>query len=326
MTETSRFVSWAEIKSQIDSRISFTNAISGNPAATIYFDAKAQALGVTVIVDDDILPSVEPANMKIETKLRNGRRILTVQGASGAEGREFYSFLESFVDRVQNTSSHPSLVFNDAWATWSNILDLTGLLSEEKQRGLLGELIFLERISAAIGFAEAINSWHFGAFAEHDFGLSDRDLEVKTTTNEERIHKIGSVSQLQPSFGRPLYLGSVQLTTAQVHAKDSFSLPSKVAGIRKLAEATGCLTSLNERLEQRGYNDQHERHYGGVYGFRSPVAVIPVDENCPKITRNMLEKYLDEDNSRIVSVEYRINVSGLGRLYDVESFKNWLLS
>ena len=69
-----------------------------------------------------------------------------------------------------------------------------------------------------------MNSWRGPIGEEHDFGMSAPDVEVKTTLGERREHWISTATQLVPTGDRPLYLLSIQLTSA---ALDSGQHPSR---------------------------------------------------------------------------------------------------
>ncbi|MBK6456063.1 MAG: PD-(D/E)XK motif protein [Gemmatimonadetes bacterium] len=91
---------------------------------------------------------------------------------------------------------------------FSHLFEQTPLLSTERQIGLLGELLFLERLMSRIG-SDAVDAW-MGPLAEpHDFRVGSREYEIKTTTASHRVHTVHGTEQLVPSLGCSLSVISI---------------------------------------------------------------------------------------------------------------------
>lgn len=136
-----------------------------------------------------------------------------------------------------------------------------GLLPKYKIRGLVGELLVLERLlvaqTASIG--EVVDSWVGPMSADQDFRLADRSIEVKTINLGARSVGISSLRQLAAPV--PLTLTLITLGTSVANSTDAVCLNSLVDRLEALISAEPCsLSTFRERLLAAGYVDQ--RRYG----------------------------------------------------------------
>ena len=60
--------------------------------------------------------------------------------------------------------------------------------------------------------------------------------------------------------------------------------------------------------------------------MRTPPWLIPVDDAFPTITRQLLAPLGQDVSERIVSVEYRVKLDGLGVVADSPEFSNYMNS
>ena len=130
--------------------------------------------------------------------------------------REAYPVLVAVADRVQLRGEGMGTAIQHVLNSYRELLSSLGRLSEHQELGLHGELIVLEHLIGSVGEHTAVDSWRGPIREEHDFGLDSYDIEVKTTLSEDRSHRISSLTQLQPSPDRNLWLVSVQLTTSGI--------------------------------------------------------------------------------------------------------------
>lgn len=223
---------------------------------------------------------------------------------------EVYPVLCTILDRVQIKGESFALAVRSVLSGLGEILAGSGGLSAEKQIGLFGELIALLSLAAATDAENAVRAWRGADFEEHDFGLVDSDLEVKTTASEQRSHWISSLSQLLPSPSRPLFVTSIQLTAAG--REPGLTLPELVAKARGLSEAP--YSQLDDGLEAAGYFDRHADLYRVRWRLRSQPAFFAVDEHFPALT---LARVLSSVPAaeRIKDVRYRVDLDGLSDCY-----------
>ncbi len=307
-----RFLSWENMHERIELGIPFIQDVPGTPSAHFFFEPARAELGVRIATQEPELPLVQPASIRLSVIELN--RLLHLEIRSGDEllFREFYDFCCEVVDEVQVNGTSPNSAVDSQWGAWVRLLDREAILSREKQIGLIGELWFFEQILKRRGFEEALDAWHNEKHAEHDFCLPSNDVEVKTTTNEMRVHQIGSMTQLQPSNNRTLSLLSIQLTPCARVVEGAISLANIVSQLLQLSTTSELRTKFLERLQTTGWRDEHSRHYMQTYIFRSEPLCVPVDDSCPRITSNDLVQLVNNPIERIKSVSYRIDVTGLG--------------
>jgi hypothetical protein len=203
---------------------------------------------------------------------------------------EVYSIVRLIADKVQ----FHGVEFGEAVAQVLDIfhdaLAFRGALSPSDQVGLFGELKVLQHLSSTIGKNGSVGAWTGPGREEHDFVLADADLEVKTTTNESRLHWISSTRQLMPSPGRPLFLVSIQLTTGGEGAGQS--LPELVKAVLDTSSVAQ-RTKLEEKLGLVDYRFDDVDLYVRRYKLRSTPALYRVDSVFPALTPERLSRVIE---------------------------------
>lgn len=217
--------------------------------------------------------------------------------------REAYSALCDVVDRIDEGARFDRAV-TAVLTAYRDMLAPRTRMSVEQQVGLLGELLLLRHLTATEGPAAALATWRGTLSEEHDFGLVDVDVEVKTTTSEARRHLIGSVSQLQPSPGRPLWLLSIQLTRAP--AGGGRTLSELVA---ELSDAMGAeVGAFEHRLDAAGWSEQDAHLYSDRYVLRTTPAAFAVDDAFPAVTQARVDSIVPNP-AYVVDVMYRLDLT-----------------
>lgn len=307
-----RFLSWENLQERMDLSAPFIQPVPGEHSAHFFYEPSRQELGVRILVDSPELPIVQPVSVRIGIQDIERRLFLEITSSDDLLLREFYDFCCEVVDEVQNNGTSPSRAVDAEWGAWVRLLDREAILSREKQIGLIGELWFFQFLTKTYGFDFSLDSWHRDNSSEHDFCCTNFDVEVKSTTSEQRIHLISSMHQLEASSGRDLFLLSIQLTPSARSAAGSMSLSSVVNSLLQSDLSTEQKKAFKQRLEFAGWKEEHSRHYTQTYLLRTNPAVIRVDDLCPRITYQDLLKIENFQIDRIKSVTYRIDVSGLG--------------
>jgi hypothetical protein len=216
-----------------------------------------------------------------------------------------YTLAESIVDQMLDGATFHQAVLKAIDST-RNLLSKREKLSDEKETGLLGELLVLEHL-IDISSEYAIGSWLGPDSEEHDFAFKTFEAEVKTTRSERRAHVIGSDSQLLPSPGRDLYLVSLQLTQAGA-ASSGFTLPEVVTRLRtKLVQQ---INAFNQKVESLGWRDEEADLYTTSFQYRSRPYAYFVDDHFPAITGPVLDRFVPQ-YSLVSDVSYRIDVTHL---------------
>lgn len=219
---------------------------------------------------------------------------------------EAYVLVESIVDQLRAGASFRHAV-SEAVVSLKELLASRSRLTEEKMLGLLGELLLLRHVIESVGEKAAIESWLGPHAEEHDFGFPDFDAEVKTTKSEQRVHMIGSETQLEASPGTPLYLISVQVTRAGT-AAHGFTLPSLIVDVRQ--RLNNARRTFDAALEGLGWRDADADLYQVRYQLRSTPRAYLIDDRFPAITSARLDSVVPQ-RTLVSGVSYRVNVTEL---------------
>jgi hypothetical protein len=192
---------------------------------------------------------------------------------------------------------------------FTELLEEKALLSSERQIGLIGELLFLERLVRISG-VNALDSWLGPRGEPHDFRIVDREFEVKTTVSAQRIHTIHGTEQLRPSEGCLLNLVSVLL--GPPGAAGGFSLAGKAAQLaEQFVPSPKLHNAFMSAMSANGFNVSDSEQYRKEYVLRRPMGLVPVDGSFPAITRTAIQNELGSLAARIDSLQYDVNVEGL---------------
>lgn len=295
----------AALRTYLEGRTDVTIPIPGQTEAYLEFDATNQRLGVRLPWD-----GVEPLRLEsyqhFDVVVTNiSARNWVVLWLSGPVILDGYAVLTGVADRVQ-VHGH---VFNDAVRDavdgLEEVLRESSRLTNEREVGLFGELIVLERLIGELGTTRAVEAWKGWLREEHDFGLDTCDLEVKTTVGERPLHWISSKDQLTPSPSRDLWLISVRLTTGGIGGR---TLPEQIQAVRPRTLSE--LASFDGALGLAGWDDSAEAAYRRRFVLRAAPAVIPVTADFPKIDSFALG-LLGLDAGRFGELKYQLSVEGL---------------
>lgn len=186
------------------------------------------------------------------------------------------------------------------------LLESSSGLSSDREVGLFGELTVVDCMVSAVDGAQAVQAWRGPDGDEHDFDLGCGDLEVKSTLSEKRVHWIGSLSQLEPTAGRVLWLLSMQLTTGlgegSTIADLVFKLRSRLMGAD--------LHAFENKLYSAGWRDKYSATARRRFALRSTPLLLPVNEEFPALTQPRVAA-AGMPLSRLRELAYSIDVAGL---------------
>lgn len=282
------------------------------PCIEVFGDGVLNRIGVLIEVPSDT--TIPPALSRltfISTRIfaERGRCFIEVATASAPLQREFYHFAVAVAERVM-VEERPAIdAIGVELQCFGDLLQEQSLLGIERQLGLLGELIFLERTVKKAGMV-VLDAW-LGPLGEpHDFRYAANEFEIKTTVAPRRIHTIHGAEQLVPSNGCSLYLVSVLL--GPPGAGGGFSLGDKVTQlVDYFATVPNRLIQFNSALEATGFRSADNKLYTRQFAMRRLIAVVPVNDTFPAITRPTIQNALGGLASRIDSVQYDVDVEGL---------------
>jgi hypothetical protein len=196
---------------------------------------------------------------------------------------------------------------------WQRLLgrDRSGLLDIQEIRGLIGELLFLQKVVFATKWLDAaVRTWEGPLDAPQDFRFDDRFSEIKTCGPSSIVVWISSAEQLDPSV-MPIVLSLAVIEAADPLTLGTFTLARLVGQIRQfLASSVTALNSFNEKLELGGYVDRPE-YNSDCFAFRE-FRYFCVSDGFPSLERRRLP-------DAITSVKYQLDLSDC-RSFEQESF------
>lgn len=179
----------------------------------------------------------------------------------------------------------------------------TDIFSEEKIKGLIGELLFLKnQLIPKYGCADAIQFWTGPEGTAQDFNVNGSTVEVKTQmSGTSPTIKISSSEQLC-SQAPISYLCVLTLGKASSDNLEKVNLPILIAEIRNIlaTESATAVSRFQDLLLQLGYLESelyHDFNY-----IQNHMRAFEVKEGFPRICPDALI-------SGISKVSYHINLS-----------------
>lgn len=204
------------------------------------------------------------------------------------EDRELFKHLcDDIVDVCRNKAGDHAFLASTIRRAWKWHSLLRGganlKLAPQEQQGLIGELLFLERLVAHLTPKAAIEAWRGPLDEPKDFVFSNRAVEVKARHVGKDAVKISSEHQLQGIEGQQLSLAVIALSPSSAETQDSVSLDSLVERVR--AELVAIDPSADEgfdaRLLSAGYSTEHD--YGDTWWLPMAANAYSVGEGFPRI-------------------------------------------
>ncbi|WP_405501819.1 PD-(D/E)XK motif protein [Streptomyces niveus] len=306
MTET--FVPWHSVEYYLGENQTTSyrlSAPSTHPEVS-YVVGGSDEIALHVELDRFHKPPTSPLPLiRIDQISERGVRMARIRTTEAALLRDFHDLLNAVADRIVTHDRTLEQAFGETVRAWSALLERPRGIGTQKRIGMLGELSALTSIAHARDWSAAVQAWKGPYGEEHDFGLPEFDLEVKTTASERRSHTVHGLGQLTPSGGRALWLLSLQVTRGGNQGR---SLRECVDVVRhEIAEhAPGELDRFDERLSASGWSAEapdDER-----WRMRTDPVAFPVDDGFPRLDATAIPP---GHRSRVLDVTYTLDVSGL---------------
>ncbi|QXG76732.1 PD-(D/E)XK motif protein [Modestobacter sp. L9-4] len=279
--------------------------VPGDPVVVLVIDGANGSMCVDTPWDGIAVPELSAyEHLDSDVVFRDGVNWARLQ----VTGRQFlddaHPLLAALADRMQLLNEAFSVAVTEVLASFETLFNKAEQLSREREIGLYGELLVLERLLSRVSPETALAAWLGPEAAEHDFALPVGDLEVKTTGSENRIHWISGLDQLSPSPGRDLFLLSLQITLAG--AGPGRSLEELIEAIRIILG--DFRSAFDDNVRSSGWRDDHGRRW---QRWRLRSHPLCVNSGClPALTSETLAA-TGVDIARLHDVRYRIDVTGL---------------
>ena len=238
------------------------------------------------VVDDvgnlEPLPSSNAIHANIYI-LSNGTKILEFQLVNN----EYEDvFLRLCWDLINSTVGIPKplTALIERYLKWQKLLQRmsSGTLSYERQKGLLGELLYLEEMIKRIGCEAAVAAWVGPEGSDQDFVFCRDWTEVKTISIGAKVVRISSLEQLNQNCIGALHIFILESTTPGENRK---TLNGEISRIRALLMDDPIVRDKFEtKLVMAGYNPTDKLKYEkNVFRFVEERE-YSVDKDFPKLT------------------------------------------
>ncbi len=188
---------------------------------------------------------------------------------------------------------------------WRRLMEYRNLaiLSDEKRRGLIGELLYMKSIiNGAKPMKDVLSGWVGPDGADQDFVYDAIWREIKTTGLSSDQISIHSLEQLggRADIGE---LHVYRVDPCAPEAEGSFTLRKLIKYFIDLFDGDiGLIEEFTNKLNAVGYVDM-ELYDSYPYKF-SGSDIYDVNESFPRITRN-------DTRSEIIRVEYTLSISSI---------------
>jgi hypothetical protein len=165
---------------------------------------------------------------------------------------------------------------------WRRLLETTKKgLSQPQLLGLIGELLFLEKLIPAQGATAAVESWLGPTGAPQDFQSGGRIFEIKTCAIGAHVVIISSLEQLHTG-STPTNLIVFSIGSCAKDQPGSSTTNSLVVRIREALSETSASSGFELKLAELGY-DEHQPECDSSY-LVEKIRAFEVRDSFPRLT------------------------------------------
>jgi Putative PD-(D/E)XK family member, (DUF4420) len=203
----------------------------------------------------------------------------------------FSLFIQNILEEVEQSITENEAITKtlNVISKWKKLFDKINFngLSLEQQKGLIGELMFLNfLLNQTKTSTNALNAWTSSEqeFQAKDFTLGSIGIEIKFTTSKQPRIKVSNERQLDAENLTNLFL--VLYSTEAVKDK-GISLNSIVEQTRQNFRTEEDRNVFNSKLQQYGYFDDDREYYDKMYSLKKTFC-FAIKNEFPKIVKNHL--------------------------------------
>lgn len=203
----------------------------------------------------------------------------------------FSLFIQNILEDIESSITESEAVKTtlNVVSKWKKLFDKINFngLSLEQQKGLIGELLFLNYLlSDEKTSVNAVNAWT-GAerdFEAKDFTSGSVGIEIKFTSSKQPRIKVSNERQLDAENLSELFL---VLYSTEAVKDNGVSLNSIIEQTRQNIATEEERSVFNGKLQLNGFFDDDKEHYGRMYSLKKSFA-FAVTSDFPKIVKNHL--------------------------------------
>jgi hypothetical protein len=214
--------------------------------------------------------------------------ILTFRLLESAHRDIFETLCRDIVIRCQEAKSESEVVSAAIARTWRwhHLLrgGADGRLSPDEQKGLIGELLVLERLLLqTLSASDAIRAWHGPLGASKDFEIGTLCIEAKARNGAAKPYvTINSEHQLDDSGLYALFLYVVDVTNVPSSTPGAVSVTDVARRLRRVLElAPAVMDQFDALVEAAGL--RWDDDYSDSFWFEGPGRVYRVRHDFPRI-------------------------------------------
>ena len=211
-------------------------------------------------------------------------------------------FVPFIAELIIKDLSNPINSLNETLLEWKELWSgKFGRLNRNQQRGLIGELISLNKLIDS-GDNSLIKYWGGPLKWIHDFESEKVNLEIKTTNKQPESVYISMIKQVSPMEGsKELHLVVVSLENG-----DDFSLNDVVNNLREKITESDKISQFEFVLKRSGYRDSDALHYDTRYSI-SHIQSHKITEASPVLKPSIL----GEIPSTVENIRYNLEVHAM---------------
>lgn len=209
----------------------------------------------------------------------------------------FAVFIEDLINSLLdiNNSENALVIISKRINYWKKLFGKfsRSLLTPEQQRGLFGELYFINQVLIETNNKQILNAWKAPNGTNQDFYTNFKAIEVKTSKSNSQSIKIANEYQLDTSGLNKLFIAFYKL----YELPDGTTLLNIINDIRLLLNSNidlinafnaklidlGILPEVEEEYNEIGYSVREEKYYDVTSEFPKITALM-VNESISKIS------------------------------------------
>ena len=262
-----------------------------------------------LLVSDTEICAIESSKSMIVSRRRresDNRWTLSFELLRNEQEGVFAILCSDIIENSRSASNEKEALalVTSRYKQWSRLLELqkSGLMNENSRKGLLGELLFLQKqIEERDSTLTAIQGWVGADGADQDFVYEDGWHEVKSVGASATRVTISSIEQLDCAGEGELVI--MRIDKAAPDKAGALSLNDAVKQISiNLTNSSDALDLFHSKLDSYGYIDLEEYSEQKYYCFGLQIYVV--NDTFPRLIRENIP-------NQVESLHYELSLSSL---------------
>lgn len=204
---------------------------------------------------------------------------------------------------ASKVSTNPVEKIVSQYKNWMRLLQQAnvGLLSSASQKGLIGELLYLEEQIKKVGEAVALKAWVGPEGSDQDFIFEKTWSEIKATSIGSDAVTISSIQQLDCLDDGHLIVYFMDKTSAK--GQSTISLPEMTARVKAMLSVQ-YHDEFSCKLAKNGYFDKDAEHYKSYRYRLAEKRTYIVGSAFPRLIRNNIP-------AEIANARYELSLTAI---------------